>query len=122
MAPPPGAAHLNLTVGGLLAAGGAYGYWKKGSVGSLIGGGGCGALMAGSGIMVEKDPQTAFLIGSITSGLLTSAMLPPLLKSGKMPTAWVSVLGVAAFAYNGFQLWKWWDPETLPLGLSKKST
>ncbi|CAK9032520.1 unnamed protein product, partial [Durusdinium trenchii] len=108
-------AHPNFTVGGLLALGGAYGYYKAGSLPSLLGGGTSGALMLASGFMVEHDPQSAFLLGSATSGLLSAGMLPRFLKSKKMmPTGMVSLLGLMAFAYNCMQLQKWWDPEELP--------
>eukprot|EP00971_Amphidinium_carterae_P269869 5354015-Amphidinium_carterae.1 len=45
---PAGAAHLNLTLGGLLSVGGVVGYLKAGSIPSLVGGLGCGSLMAAS--------------------------------------------------------------------------
>mmetsp|Transcript_26723 Transcript_26723/g.50232 ORF Transcript_26723/g.50232 Transcript_26723/m.50232 type:complete len:122 (-) Transcript_26723:251-616(-) len=112
---PPGAAHPNLTVGGLLAAGGAYGYYKAGSVPSLLGGGVSGALMVASGMMVEKDPQAAFLLGGATSGILSAGMGRNFLVSRKvMPTGMVTFLGIMAFAYNCMQLRKWWSPEELP--------
>eukprot|EP00930_Biecheleria_cincta_P098217 TRINITY_DN89897_c0_g1_i1.p1 TRINITY_DN89897_c0_g1~~TRINITY_DN89897_c0_g1_i1.p1 ORF type:complete len:121 (+),score=18.21 TRINITY_DN89897_c0_g1_i1:153-515(+) len=115
MAPPTGAAHLNLTVGALLGMGGAMGYYKAGSTASLIGGVGSGALMVGSGLLVERDPQSAFLLGSGTSGLLTAGMLPRFLKTKKMmPTGAVTLLGTLALAYNGKKLAEWWDPEALP--------
>lgn len=95
--------------------GGAYGYYKAGSLPSLLGGGSCGALMFASGFMVEKDPQCAFILGSATSGVLTAGMLPRFLSSKKMmPTGMVSLIGLMAFAYNCMQLNKWWDPEELP--------
>jgi len=112
---PPGAAHLNLTVGGLLATGGAVGYFKAGSIPSLVGGLGCGALMVSSGVIVEHDPQAAFILGTGTSGVLTAGMLPRFLKTKKMmPTGAVAALGSLALAYNGFQLTRWWDPASLP--------
>mmetsp|Transcript_110446 Transcript_110446/g.293396 ORF Transcript_110446/g.293396 Transcript_110446/m.293396 type:complete len:120 (-) Transcript_110446:142-501(-) len=112
---PPGAAHPNFTVGGLLAIGGAYAYFKAGSLPSLVGGVGCGALMVGSGLMVEKDPQSAFLLGSATGGLLTAGMLPRFMKTKKvMPAGMVTLLGLGALGYNAMQLSRWWDPESLP--------
>lgn len=71
--------------------------------------------MVASGMMVEKDPQSAFLLGTATSGALTAGMLPRFLSSRKvMPTGLVSLLGLMALAYNCMQLRKWWDPEDLP--------
>eukprot|EP00747_Dinoflagellata_sp_TGD_P166698 gnl/TRDRNA2_/TRDRNA2_189898_c0_seq1.p1 gnl/TRDRNA2_/TRDRNA2_189898_c0~~gnl/TRDRNA2_/TRDRNA2_189898_c0_seq1.p1 ORF type:complete len:138 (-),score=28.03 gnl/TRDRNA2_/TRDRNA2_189898_c0_seq1:69-428(-) len=117
---PTGAAHLNLTVGGLLASGGAYGYFKSGSIPSLAAGMGCGGLMVFSGVLVDRDPQSAFLLGSGTSGLLTVGMLPRFLKTKKMmPTGMVALLGTVSLAYNGFQLSQWWDPEALPFAAKK---
>merc|ERR1719277_1788253 len=70
--------------------------------------------------MVEKDPQTAFLMGSATSGVLTAGMLPRFLKTQKMmPTGLVALLGVAGLLHNGNQLSKWWDPASLPFSSSK---
>eukprot|EP00928_Gymnodinium_smaydae_P000093 TRINITY_DN10040_c0_g1_i1.p1 TRINITY_DN10040_c0_g1~~TRINITY_DN10040_c0_g1_i1.p1 ORF type:complete len:121 (-),score=16.05 TRINITY_DN10040_c0_g1_i1:126-488(-) len=115
MAPPTGAAHLNLTLGGLLTAGGFYGYLQAGSVPSLAGGVGCGALMVTSGVLVERDPQSAFLLGSATSGLLTAGMLPRFLRTKKMmPTGAVAMLGTLGLMYNGIKLSQWWSPEDLP--------
>lgn len=49
--------------------------------------------------MVEKDPQSAFLLGSATSGLLTAGMLPRFLRTGKvMPTGLVSFIGLMVVA------------------------
>eukprot|EP00927_Polykrikos_kofoidii_P002965 TRINITY_DN11179_c0_g1_i1.p3 TRINITY_DN11179_c0_g1~~TRINITY_DN11179_c0_g1_i1.p3 ORF type:complete len:121 (-),score=28.17 TRINITY_DN11179_c0_g1_i1:87-449(-) len=120
MEPPPGAAHLNLTAGALLIAGGGMGYFKAGSVPSLVAGVGTGGLFLGSGMLVAQDPQAAFLLGTGTGGLLTAGMLPRFLKTKKvMPTGMVSFLGVATLAFNGHHLSQWWDPETLPFRKQK---
>mmetsp|Transcript_73193 Transcript_73193/g.174434 ORF Transcript_73193/g.174434 Transcript_73193/m.174434 type:complete len:122 (+) Transcript_73193:87-452(+) len=111
---PPGAAHLNFTLGGLLSIGGVVGYLKAGSIPSLVGGLGCGSLMVASGVLVEKDCQKAFLLGSVTSGVLTAAMLPRFIRTKKMmPTGAVTFLGLIGLAYNGMKLSQWWDPEDL---------
>mmetsp|Transcript_103106 Transcript_103106/g.162963 ORF Transcript_103106/g.162963 Transcript_103106/m.162963 type:complete len:120 (-) Transcript_103106:47-406(-) len=114
---PPGSAHPNFTFGALLAGGGAYAYVKAGSMASLLGGGGCGALLIGSGLLVEHEPQAAFMLGSATGGLLTGGMLPRYLKTKKMmPTGMVAAVGLLATGYNAMQLSRWWDLDAFPFG------
>mmetsp|Transcript_16463 Transcript_16463/g.35510 ORF Transcript_16463/g.35510 Transcript_16463/m.35510 type:complete len:119 (-) Transcript_16463:383-739(-) len=111
---PPGSAHPNFTFGGLLVAGGAYGFYK-GSTASLIAGAGSGSLLISSGMLVERDPQLAFLLGSGVGGLLTAGMLPRFLKTKKvMPAGMVTLVGALSLSWNLFNLSKWWDPESLP--------
>lgn len=102
----------NLAVGGLLAAGGAYDFYTKGEAPSLAAGVGAGALMIGSGLLAERDPQAAFLLGSATTGGLIAGMLPRYMETGQlMPAGAAALLGAAGLAYNGWQLWRWWDPQ-----------
>lgn len=109
----PYAAHPNYAVGAMLAAGGMYDYYNIGNMTSLTTGVGAGALMLGSGLLVDRDPQAAFLLGSATSGALTVGMLPRYMKVNQMmPVGGAALLGAAGLAYNGWQLWRWWDPRS----------
>eukprot|EP00747_Dinoflagellata_sp_TGD_P189303 gnl/TRDRNA2_/TRDRNA2_49470_c0_seq1.p1 gnl/TRDRNA2_/TRDRNA2_49470_c0~~gnl/TRDRNA2_/TRDRNA2_49470_c0_seq1.p1 ORF type:complete len:125 (-),score=26.93 gnl/TRDRNA2_/TRDRNA2_49470_c0_seq1:105-434(-) len=108
MEKPPGQAHLNLSVGALLAIGGLFAYVKKGSVPSLLGGGFCGAGLIASGTMARKDPRRAFLLGTIVSAILSAGMIPRAVKTKKMmPAGMVALLGAIALLYNGKKLKEW---------------
>ena len=66
-------------------------------------------------VMVEKEPQAAFMLGAGTGSVLTAGMLPRFLKTKKMmPTGVVTLLGAAALGYNAMQLSRWWDLENYP--------
>jgi hypothetical protein len=51
---PPGSAHLNFSLGGLVMLGDTMGYFKKDSTMSLVAGLGFGGLLVGSGILITQ--------------------------------------------------------------------
>ena len=81
---PAGQAHLNLTIGALLAAGGIFAYVRKGSKASLIGDGGSGGLLLGSGLLASRYPRSSFTVGALVSLLLALGMVPRAVKAKKM--------------------------------------
>lgn len=99
---PPGAAHLNFTMGGLAIAGGAMGYFKRGSKVSLLAGLTFGGLLLGSGVMISGDSQyQGHVLATGTSGIMALAMGQRFLSSKKfMPAGLVATLGAACCAYN----------------------
>lgn len=99
---PPGAAHLNFTMGGLVIAGGAMGYFKRGSKVSLLAGLTFGGLLLGSGVMISGDSQyQGHVLATGTSGIMALAMGQRFLSSKKfMPAGLVATLGAACCAYN----------------------
>lgn len=99
---PPGSAHLNFSVGGLVAVGGIVGFAKKGSKASLLAGVTFGGLLIGSGIMISGESQyQGHALATATSGIMTIAMGQRFLSTGKfMPAGLVATLGAACCAYN----------------------
>ena len=110
--PPPGSAHLNFTLGGLVAVGGAMGYFKKGSTMSLVAGLSFGSLLIGSGILITKgENYKGHALASGITGIMTIAMGQRFLSSGKfMPAGMVTTLGAIGLAYN-IQKTLEWMPE-----------
>lgn len=109
----PSAAQPNFAAGGILAAGGFYDFYTVGNMTSLVGGVGAGALMAGSGLLMERDPQSAFLLGTATGGAVAAGMLPHYMKSGQMLPMGMAMVGAAVAAYNGWHFFRWWDPQAV---------
>lgn len=107
--PPPGSAHLNFTLGGLVAMGGAMGYFKKGSTMSLVAGLSFGSLLIGSGILITKgENYKGHALASGVTGLMTIAMGQRFLSSGKfMPAGMVTTLGAIGLAYNVQKALEW---------------
>jgi uncharacterized membrane protein (UPF0136 family) len=99
---PPGSAHLNFSLGGLVAVGGAVGYFKKGSVPSLAAGLAFGGLLIGSGVLITKGKSfQGHALASGVTGLMTLAMGQRFLSTGKfMPAGVVASLGAVGLAYN----------------------
>eukprot|EP00931_Biecheleriopsis_adriatica_P118235 TRINITY_DN93683_c0_g1_i1.p1 TRINITY_DN93683_c0_g1~~TRINITY_DN93683_c0_g1_i1.p1 ORF type:complete len:210 (-),score=43.86 TRINITY_DN93683_c0_g1_i1:277-906(-) len=94
-------ARLNFALGTLLAAGGAIAFARKGSLPSLLGGGGSGAALVGSGMLAARYPKRAFMLGTVVSLLLTAGMLPRAIRARKMmPAGMVALIGVVASLYN----------------------
>ncbi|GAX13802.1 hypothetical protein FisN_30Lh096 [Fistulifera solaris] len=110
----PGSAHVNLSLGGLVLAGGIVGYVKKGSRMSLISGITVGSLLLGSGYLIAKTDQVyeGHVLATTTSSILALAMGQRFMATGKfMPAGLVAALGVGACAYN-YHKSKEWAPET----------
>jgi uncharacterized membrane protein (UPF0136 family) len=107
--PPPGSAHLNFTLGGLVLLGGAMGYFRKGSTMSLAAGVGFGGLLVGSGILIsQNESYKGHLLASGVTGLMTVAMGQRFLSTGKfMPAGMVAALGAVGLAYNVKKAMEW---------------
>ncbi|WVR04550.1 hypothetical protein IAU60_001557 [Kwoniella sp. DSM 27419] len=96
MAPTPFASpdYLGYAYAALLALGGLMGF-RKGSIMSLVAGGGSGLVAAYGANRVSKNPydvQTSFY----TAGLLFALMLWRFVKSGKvMPAGLVAVISLS---------------------------
>ena len=110
--PPPGSAHLNFTLGGLVTVGGCMGYFKKGSTMSLVAGLSFGGLLIGSGMLISKgESYKGHALASGVTGLMTIAMGQRFLSTGKfMPAGMVASLGAIGLAYN-IQKTIEWMPE-----------
>eukprot|EP00536_Pseudo-nitzschia_multiseries_P003571 jgi/Psemu1/284491/fgenesh1_pg.56_\ len=106
---PPGSAHLNFTLGGLVAIGGAMGYVKKGSTPSLVAGLTFGGLLIGSGVLISKnEAYHGHALASGVTGAMTLAMGKRFISSGKfMPAGMVATLGAAGLAYNVQKTLEW---------------
>lgn len=106
----PGSAHVNLTFGGLVMAGGVAGYLRKGSRASLVAGMTAGSLLLGSGYMIAKTDSIyeAHVVAATTSALVALAMGQRFVSTGKfMPAGLVAVMGAAACAYNFHKSREW---------------
>jgi uncharacterized membrane protein (UPF0136 family) len=111
----PGSAHVNLSFGALVMAGGIVGYVRKGSKISLVAGMAVGSLLVGSGYLIAFSDDRQYeghLLGCGTSALLALGMTPRALSTGKfMPAGLVSTLGIVAAAYN-FHKGQEWAPAS----------
>jgi len=98
----PGSAHLNFTLGALVAAGGVAGYVRSRSSPSLIAGLALGALYGASGYLISQgQAENGHLLGAATSGLLTLAMGNRFRKTRSlMPAGLLTGLGLAGAVYN----------------------
>merc|ERR1712122_370975 len=106
---PTGSSHLNMTLGGVLCAGGLAGYVKAKSMPSLIAGFGLGALYFGSGVLINRGKSAQGHASAIVpSVVLTGAMGQKAITSGfkPMPSA-LAVVGVLATLYNGKKYLEW---------------
>lgn len=108
----PGSAHLNFTLGGIVVVGGALGYFRKGSMMSLVGGLAVGSFLLGSGHLIASDREyEGHQLATGTSGILAAGMGQRFVKTGKfMPAGLVAALGVGAAAYN-YKKAKEWAPS-----------
>ena len=113
MAPPPGSAHLNFTLGGIVLVGGAMGYVKKRSIPSLAAGITFGGLLVGSGILISKNESfKGHALASGVTGVMSVAMAQRYMATKKfMPAGMVASLGVAGLAYNVKKAIEWWPDE-----------
>lgn len=107
----PGSAHANLTLGGLAIAGGAAGYVRRGSTASLGAGVAAGSLFLASGYLIAKTDRVfeGHVLASGTAGFAALGMGQRYLSTaGKfMPAGLVTVVGVAACAYNASKAVEW---------------
>ena len=113
MAPPPGSAHLNFTLGGIVLAGGAMGYAKTRRIPSLAAGLTFGGLLVGSGVLIGKNESfKGHALASGVTGIMSVAMAQRFLSTKKfMPAGLVATLGAAGFAYNVKKALEWWPYE-----------
>lgn len=110
----PGSAHVNLSLGGLVMAGGLVGYLKKGSHMSLVSGLTVGSLLLGSGYLIAKTDHVyeGHVLATTTSSVLALAMGQRFFTTQKfMPAGLVAVLGATACAYN-FRKAQEWAPTS----------
>jgi uncharacterized membrane protein (UPF0136 family) len=106
----PGSAHLNLTLGGLVMAGGAVGYMKKGSKASLLAGMAFGSMFLGAGYVIAKTDYVyeGHVVATTASGVMAFAMGQRYLKTYKfMPAGLVAAMGAGACAYNYTKAVEW---------------
>jgi uncharacterized membrane protein (UPF0136 family) len=106
----PGSAHVNLSLGGLVLVGGAYGYLKKGSAPSLVAGLTIGSLLMGSGYLIAATDHIyeAHCLATATSGVMALAMGGRFVSTGKfMPAGLVATLGAIGCAYNLNKALEW---------------
>mmetsp|Transcript_60502 Transcript_60502/g.174549 ORF Transcript_60502/g.174549 Transcript_60502/m.174549 type:complete len:115 (+) Transcript_60502:93-437(+) len=106
---PPGSAHMNFTMGGLVLVGGAMGYLKKGSKISLLAGMTFGGLLIGSGVLITNGESfKGHSLAAGCTGVMTVAMGHRFLKTGKfMPAGLVASLGAVGLAYNVKKAIEW---------------
>ena len=106
---PPGSAHLNFTLGGLVMIGGVMGYVKKKSVMSAAAGLTFGGLLIGSGVLISQgESYKGHALATGATGVMTLAMGQRFLSTGKfMPAGMVAALGAAGLAYNLQKTLEW---------------
>ena len=104
-----GSAHLSFTVGGLSVAGGVHGFIKTGSKMSLAAGGGLGALLIGSGVLITQGSDLeghGLALG--TSTALGAAMTARFAKTrAMMPAGGMAIVGLLSAAYHGKKFRDW---------------
>ena len=106
---PSGSSHLSLTMATLCMGGGAFAYYRKRSIPSLIGGFGAGLVYLGAVQMINGEDQfKGHAMASTTGALLAGGMGSRALKSGKfMPAGLVASLGVVSMLYEGKKANEW---------------
>jgi len=92
-----------------VAVGGAVGYFKKGSVPSLVAGLTFGGLLVGSGVLITKgESYQGHALASGVTGVMTLAMAQRFFSTGKfMPAGMVATLGAVGLAYNVKKALEW---------------
>ena len=84
-----------IVFGALTVAGGIIGYFKAGSVASLIAGSISGILLLIGGFVLPEHRATGLLIGLLVSLLLALQFLPKFFRTGKvMPAGVMALLAV----------------------------
>lgn len=106
---PPGSAHLNFTLGGVVILGGTMGYLRKGSTMSLMAGLTFGSLLIGSGVLISQgESYKGHALASGVTGIMTVAMGQRFVSTGKfMPAGMVATIGAAGLAYNVKKTLEW---------------
>ena len=106
---PTGSSHLNMTLGGVLCAGGLAGYVKAKSMPSLIAGFGLGALYFGSAVLINRgQSEKGHASAIVPSVVLLGAMGQKAVKSGGKPMpAALAVVGALATVYNAKKYLEW---------------
>ncbi|PVU86230.1 hypothetical protein BB559_006597 [Furculomyces boomerangus] len=91
--------HIALSMAAACTAGGLIGYFKTGSVISLVAGAGIGALYAYSGLEIKKNGNHGYDMAVGASLLLLGAMGPKAIRTLKPVPTTMSILGLASGAY-----------------------
>ncbi len=91
-----GAARIYFLVFGLLTiAGGAVGYFKAGSIVSIVAGAISGALLLIAGFLLPEHRALGLIIGFVVSLLLAVQFAPKFFRTGKaMPAGLMTLLSV----------------------------
>lgn len=108
---PGGSSHLSLTMSFLCLNGGAFAYFRKGSLPSFIGGALTGAsyLMAATLINHGEDLR-GHMCACTTGAVLAGGMGSRVLKTGKfMPAGLVASLGLVSMIYEGKKTKEWME-------------
>jgi uncharacterized membrane protein (UPF0136 family) len=88
--------------GALSAAGGAIGWFKKGSLGSLLGGGGLGLVLVVAGLLMFRGVRRAWTVAQGATLAVVSVMLYRLITAGGIV---VTVPVIAAGLGLSFVIW-----------------
>ena len=104
-----GSAHLNFTAGGLVAAGGAYGFAVSGSMPSLIGGAVAGGAFIGAGAIISNGQDfEGHALGAGSGWALAAGMGQRAFSTGKfMPAGAAAAIGLIAALYNSKKAKDW---------------
>lgn len=108
---PTGGAHLNLSVGALVAVGGMMGYVKKKSVPSFVAGVGLGGVLIASGLLVNTGNEyRGYTVGAGAGVAMAAGMGARFMSTRKfMPAGAVALLGTVTTAYNVAKALEWQD-------------
>ncbi|OMJ12227.1 TMEM14 protein-like protein, partial [Smittium culicis] len=87
--------HPANTMAALLVAGGLMGYFKSGSVISLVASTTIGAMYVYSGYQMKKNNQIGYDLAVVASLAVVGAMGPKAVRTFKPIPATVSILGLA---------------------------
>lgn len=106
---PTGSSHMAFTMAALVAAGGASGYAKSGSVPSLVAGLGIAALFGAGGWQINSGrPDVGHPLSLAASLALLGAMAPRFAKTRKVwPAGVMSLAGAASAVYQGLKTREW---------------
>lgn len=109
MTKPTGSSHLSLTMASLCMGGGAFAYYRKGSVPSLAGGVGAGLLYLGAVKLIhDGESFQGHALACTTGALLAGGMGSRAIKTGKfMPVGMVATIGVISMLYEGKKANEW---------------
>lgn len=91
--------HPSFTMAGLCGIGGLMGFYRKGSMPSLIGGLTCAALYGTAGYLLKQNADWGLELAIGTSALLTAGMLPRAIKTVKPVPIAVTLIGGISTGY-----------------------